>query len=50
MLGAVASSVDVTEQRATEARLRASEERYRSVVESVGDTVFQTDLRAAGRS
>ncbi len=45
MLGAVASGVDVTEQRATDERLRASEERYRSVVESVGDTVFQTDLR-----
>jgi PAS domain S-box-containing protein len=44
-LGAVVSGVDVTHERATEERLRASEERYRSVVESVGDTVFQTDLR-----
>jgi PAS domain S-box-containing protein len=44
-LGAVVSGVDVTDGRQTEDRLRASEERYRSVVESVGDTVFQTDLR-----
>ena len=50
MLGAVASGVDVTGRRATDERLRASEERYRSVVESVGDTVFQTDCAAAGRS
>ncbi len=40
-----ASGVDVTERREAEERLRASEERYRSVVESVGDIVFQTDLR-----
>ena len=39
------SGVDVTAVRDTEARLRESEERYRSVVESVGDTVFQADLR-----
>jgi PAS domain S-box-containing protein len=44
-LGAVASGIDVTEQRESDERLRASEERYRSVVESVGDTVFQADLR-----
>jgi PAS domain S-box-containing protein len=44
-LGAVVSGVDVTGVRETEERLRESEERYRSVVESVGDTVFQADLR-----
>ena len=44
-LGAVVSGVDVTGVRDTEERLRESEERYRSVVESVGDTVFQADLR-----
>ena len=44
-IGALATGVDVTDRRQTEARLRASEERYRSVVESVNDTVFQTDLR-----
>ena len=43
-LGAIGTAVDVTESRETEARLRASEERYRSVVESVEDVVFQTDL------
>jgi PAS domain S-box-containing protein len=43
-IGAVGTGVDVTDRRETEARLRASEERYRSVVESVNDTVFQTDL------
>jgi PAS domain S-box-containing protein len=44
-IGAVSTAVDVTDRRETEARLRASEERYRSVVESVGDIVFQTDLQ-----
>jgi PAS domain S-box-containing protein len=44
-LGAVATVTDVTDRRETEARLRASEERYRSVIESVGDIVFQTDLQ-----
>jgi PAS domain S-box-containing protein len=44
-IGAVATRLDTTDRRETEARLRASEERYRSVVESVGDIVFQTDLQ-----
>jgi PAS domain S-box-containing protein len=44
-IGAVGTRVDTTDRRETEARLRASEERYRSVVESVGDIVFQTDLQ-----
>lgn len=44
-IGAVGTAVDMTDQRETEARLRASEERYRSVVEGVGDIVFQTDLQ-----
>ncbi len=43
-IGAVGTGIDVTDRRETEARLRASEERYRSVVESVNDIVFQTDL------
>jgi PAS domain S-box-containing protein len=44
-LGAVGTGIDVTDRRETESRLRASEERYRSVVESVEDIVFQTDLK-----
>jgi PAS domain S-box-containing protein len=44
-IGAVGTGIDVTDRRETEARLRASEERYRSVVESVEDIVFQTDLK-----
>jgi PAS domain S-box-containing protein len=44
-IGAVGTGMDTTDRRETEARLRASEERYRSVVESVGDIVFQTDLQ-----
>jgi len=43
-VGALATGIDVTDRRETESRLRASEERYRSVVESVEDIVFQTDL------
>jgi PAS domain S-box-containing protein len=43
-IGAVATGIDITDRRETEARLRASEERYRSVVEAVEDIVFQTDL------
>src|SRR5262245_57535636 len=43
-IGAVGTGVDVTDRRETESRLRASEERYRSVVESIDDIVFQTDL------
>ncbi|HWM09923.1 MAG TPA: PAS domain S-box protein, partial [Solirubrobacteraceae bacterium] len=45
LIGAVAVRADVTDSRETQSRLQASEERYRSVVESVGDTVFSTDLR-----
>jgi PAS domain S-box-containing protein len=44
-IGAVGTGIDTTDRRETEARMRASEERYRSVVESVGDIVFQTDLQ-----
>lgn len=43
-IGAFATGIDITDRRETEARLRASEERYRSVVEAVEDIVFQTDL------
>jgi PAS domain S-box-containing protein len=43
-IGAMATGIDITDQRETAARLRASEERYRSVVEAVEDIVFQTDL------
>jgi diguanylate cyclase (GGDEF)-like protein/PAS domain S-box-containing protein len=42
--GAVAASVDVTEHRAAVALLRESERRYRTIVDGVRDTVFQTDL------
>ena len=43
-LGAVAASVDVTEHRTAVTLMRESERRYRSVVDGVRDTVFQTDL------
>jgi diguanylate cyclase (GGDEF)-like protein/PAS domain S-box-containing protein len=42
--GAVAASVDVTEHRAAVALLRESERRYRTIVDGVRDTVFQTGL------
>ena len=48
-LGAVMTVADVTEMRATQARLRESEERYRTVIEGVRDTVFQTDLSGRWR-
>jgi PAS domain S-box-containing protein len=44
-LGAVGVAVDVTTERASEAALRASEQHYRSVVQGVDDTVFQTDMK-----
>ena len=37
-------SIDLTEQKAAEAAVRASEARYRGVVESVRDVVVQADL------
>ena len=43
-IGAVGSGIDITDSLEVQRRLRASQERYRSVVESVGDTVFSTDL------
>lgn len=46
-LGAVAVGMDVTEEYAGEMALRASEQRYRSVVQDVDDAVFQADR--AGR-
>ena len=44
-LGALVLHHDLTERRAAEASLRESEQRHRTVVEGVRDTVFQTDLR-----
>jgi diguanylate cyclase (GGDEF)-like protein/PAS domain S-box-containing protein len=38
-------SIDVTDSRRAEDALRLSEERYRSVVESAGDIIYQTDAR-----
>ena len=43
-IGAVGAGVDVTEQREALGRARESERRYRTVVDGVRDTVFQTDL------
>ncbi len=43
-IGAVGADVDVTEQREALGRARESERRYRTVVDGVRDTVFQTDL------
>jgi PAS domain S-box-containing protein len=44
-LGAVLAANDVTDRHAAEDALRASEERYRSVVQGMRDVVFQLDLR-----
>jgi PAS domain S-box-containing protein len=42
--GSMGIARDVTAQREAEAALRVSEQRYRSVVESVIEIVFQTDM------
>ena len=43
MLGGM--SIDVTDSRRAQEALRLSEERYRSVVESAGDIIYQTDVQ-----
>jgi diguanylate cyclase (GGDEF)-like protein/PAS domain S-box-containing protein len=43
VIGAVTANVDLTAYRDAERRLRHSEERYRRVVESMTDCVFETD-------
>jgi PAS domain S-box-containing protein len=43
VIGAVVAARDVTTERAVADALRASEERHRVVLESVGEVVFETD-------
>ena len=45
LLGAVVAMRDVTAQKITERALRDSEERFRTVVQSLGEGVIITDLR-----
>jgi PAS domain S-box-containing protein len=47
ILGYLGTVVDITDRKRFEARLEASEERYRTTIESVDDVVFRTD--AEGR-
>jgi PAS domain S-box-containing protein len=47
LLGAVVASRDVTTHKVVERALRDSEERFRSVVESLGEGVFITDMEGA---
>ena len=44
-LGAMVAMRDVTVQTRAEQELRASEERYRSLVEAASDIIYQTDVR-----
>ncbi|MDA0184188.1 diguanylate cyclase [Solirubrobacter phytolaccae] len=44
-LGAVMVSLDLTDYRDAEMRLRRSEERHRRVIDSVSDCVFETDAQ-----
>ena len=46
-IGMMASFIDITERRRTEAALRESEEKYRSLVEAAQDVIFTAD--AVGR-
>jgi PAS domain S-box-containing protein len=39
----IVSTIDITEQQNTEAKLRNSEQKHRAIFESVGDVIFETD-------
>jgi PAS domain S-box-containing protein len=45
VLGYLGTVVDVTDRKRFQARLEASEERYRTTIESVDDVVFRTDMK-----
>ncbi|MCX7816745.1 MAG: PAS domain S-box protein [Syntrophales bacterium] len=45
LMGAIETIRDITEMRQREEALRLSEERYRSIIENMGDGYYEVDLR-----
>jgi diguanylate cyclase (GGDEF)-like protein/PAS domain S-box-containing protein len=47
VIGLIGAVVDITERRQQEDRLRESEQRFRTIFETVGDAIFVQDIDAA---